>query len=960
MKTFYSIFLLLFIHIGLLEAQPFQYFPNVNPTSCQRTQDGGFMIAGDTLTPAGDRRAYLLKMDAFGQRQWQRNFGQPGLDVFTAGGQETAVGEYILPTTREVIGSPQMAGLYRFAASGKNKGGTIFGGSSILYEVTCGKETVPGKYFMGGTVTELSTGAIANHYVNFYTNTINNPPLEVMLPGFQETRAIVDGSNQNALALAYHQDSPGSNGYFSLASYGAFDSMYVNPVLISDPLIDRNAVQMIKLANAELIVIGDQQQSGSGQWEGFVMKLSPTGSLIWTKTYQAAMGNPTFLRDIKPLSNGDFILLGHETNTNGLYLCRINGIGDTIWTKSYHDILPSTQEIAVSVDSHVFGGYSIFAADTSNHGGLFLLTDSIGEAITSSIVGTVFDDQNLNCTNDVGESSIGNIKTIVNIIEQSTGDTIAYTTTDANGQYEAFLPFGTYLIDLQNVHPYLNLNCGIQGPAVLSQTMQTDTVDLPIEVLASCPLNYVDISPLFLRIGDTSQVAVQVCNLGTALSYPTEVTVVLDSFLTYISSNIPITNQIDDTLFFSVDTLAAGTCKQIQVLAWLDSSAFPGQTHCLEAYVTPDSLCVTPSWAGPDISVSGSCNGDSIHFDIMNQGAAMTTVQGYTIYIDDVIFQVGSFQLNQNDILPLTLATDSGATYRITAEQAPGYPSLLGDSVAIAFLEGCLPFADGSFNTGWITAYYNGNSSPFYSISCTQNVTSFDPNDKQAQPVGYGPKHFINAQTPLDYQIRFQNTGTDTAFRVVLLDTLSTFLNPGSIVMGAASHPYNWSLAEEGILRIVFPGIELPDSLTNEDGSQGFVRFRINQQPGNTPGTIIYNSADIYFDFNKPVKTNATFHEIGEDYIPTLTWLDPESIPSVSVTVYPNPFQATAFVKVEGNAFRSLEFRMTDLQGRVVYEKQVVSTNEFSVEPGVLVPGLYIYELSGNGKSIHSGKLMVQ
>ncbi len=918
------------------------------------------MIAGDSLTPAGDRRAYLLKMDAFGQKQWLRNFGQPGLDVFTAGGQQTVAGEYILPTTREVNGNPPMAGLYRFSASGGNKGGNIFGGSSILYEVTCGKETVPGKYFMGGTVTELSTGAIANHYVNFYTNTTSNPPIEVMLPGFQETRAIVDGSNQNALALVFQQNNPGSPGYFSIASYGAFDSMYVNPVLISDPLIDRNAVQMIKLPNSDLIVIGDQRQTGSTIWEGFVMKLSPTGSILWTKTYSATPGNPTYLRDILPLPNGDYALLGHETMSKGLYLTRINNQGDTLWTKMYPGILPLTQETAVSIDTYLAGGFSIFAADTSNHSGIFMLTDSVGASVTSSISGNVFNDLNQNCLNDSGEPSIGNIKTIVHIIQQATGDTIAYATTDANGNYQAFLPFDSYLVGIENVHPYLYSSCGLQGPVTLSQTIQEDTVNLPIEILTSCPLNYVDISALFLRIGDTSQISAQVCNLGTAPSYPTEITVVLDSFLTFISSSIPLNNQIGDSLFFSMDTLAAGNCQQIQITAWLDSTAFPGQTHCLEAFVTPDSLCVTPSWTGPDISVNGSCDGDSIHFDIMNRGASMSAAQGYTIYIDDVIFQIGSFQLNQNDVLPLTLAADSGATYRITAEQATGYPSLLGDSVAIAFLEGCLPFANGAFNTGWVTAYYNGNSSPFYSISCLQNVTSFDPNDKQAQPVGYGPKHFINEKTSLDYQIRFQNTGTDTAFRVVLVDTLSPYLNPNTIVMGAASHPYNWSLSENGILRIAFPGIELPDSLTNEAGSQGFVRFRIAQQPGNTPGTRILNFADIYFDFNLPVKTNTTFHEVAEDYIPTLTWLEPTSIPTVSVTVYPNPFQETAFVKVEGNAFRSLEFRMIDLQGRVVYEKQVVSTNEFSVEAGILVPGLYLYKLRGNGESIHSGKLMVR
>src|SRR5204862_1037187 len=40
---------------------------------------------------------------------------------------------------------------------------------------------------------------------------------------------------------------------------------------------------------------------------------------------------------------------------------------------------------------------------------------------------------------------------------------------------------------------------------------------------------------------------------------------------------------------------------------------------------------------------------------------------------------------------------------------------------------------------------------------------SFDPNDKQVNPVGIGPFGDIRTTDMLSYQIRFQNTGTDTA-----------------------------------------------------------------------------------------------------------------------------------------------------------------------------------------------------
>ncbi len=54
-----------------------------------------------------------------------------------------------------------------------------------------------------------------------------------------------------------------------------------------------------------------------------------------------------------------------------------------------------------------------------------------------------------------------------------------------------------------------------------------------------------------------------------------------------------------------------------------------------------------------------------------------------------------------------------------------------------------------------------------------QTVTgSFDPNDKNVFPTGYGSEGYITAQQELKYTIRFQNTGNDTAFIIVVVDTL--------------------------------------------------------------------------------------------------------------------------------------------------------------------------------------------
>jgi len=109
--------------------------------------------------------------------------------------------------------------------------------------------------------------------------------------------------------------------------------------------------------------------------------------------------------------------------------------------------------------------------------------------------------------------------------------------------------------------------------------------------------------------------------------------------------------------------------------------------------------------------------------------------------------------------------------------------------------------------------------------NCTVEVRgSYDPNDKQVDPIGDGPSGEVyNLDQMLSYLIRFQNTGTDTAFTVVLRDTLNSNLDFETVVPGASSHNYEATFESEGVLAFTFPNINLPDSTTNEPESHGWV-----------------------------------------------------------------------------------------------------------------------------------------
>jgi hypothetical protein len=130
-------------------------------------------------------------------------------------------------------------------------------------------------------------------------------------------------------------------------------------------------------------------------------------------------------------------------------------------------------------------------------------------------------------------------------------------------------------------------------------------------------------------------------------------------------------------------------------------------------------------------------------------------------------------------------------------------------------------------------------------------VGSFDPNDKTVEPTQLLPTNI----SWLDYIIRFQNTGTDTAFQVIVTDTLSENLDLLSFEMVKASHTYKLELLPNQMLRWIFGNIQLPDSSTNRLKSQGFIHFKIKNKPM-FGGETVNNAADIFFDFNAPVHTN--------------------------------------------------------------------------------------------------------
>ncbi|HSZ24977.1 MAG TPA: SdrD B-like domain-containing protein [Cytophagaceae bacterium] len=188
--------------------------------------------------------------------------------------------------------------------------------------------------------------------------------------------------------------------------------------------------------------------------------------------------------------------------------------------------------------------------------------------------------------------------------------------------------------------------------------------------------------------------------------------------------------------------------------------------------------------------------------------------------------------------------------------------------------------------TGYITPV-TGDAFPLnnYDTCSSILVGSYDPNELLVTPQGTTEQGYIStADSVLNYMIKFQNTGTDTAYTVVVTDTLSEYLDPLSVNNISASSNVAVNV-KNGILSFTLDDINLLDSITDAVNSIGYVSFSVRVKKTTLPGSVIYNKANVYFDYNSPVPTNSVKNTLKTS---VTTSVQKEETMN-TLEVYPNP-----------------------------------------------------------------------
>ncbi|MCE3294639.1 MAG: hypothetical protein K0R65_353 [Crocinitomicaceae bacterium] len=317
------------------------------------------------------------------------------------------------------------------------------------------------------------------------------------------------------------------------------------------------------------------------------------------------------------------------------------------------------------------------------------------------------------------------------------------------------------------------------------------------------------------------------------------------------------------------------------VQPYLNGTAYDISNNCsplpVNGPVENYTVSISPDAADLDFCLqSTSCDIDMSLYPVYTYPASAPcpgVEQELCLYIENNgnAVQNPQFELDLGPNVTIVNATSSCGTPTVTAgsnlitlNPATAFGSQDACTICVSFI------IDGALNE-FVTAAASVNGSCQEQASWTEMIScSYDPNDKLlVTPESCGPENNIDKDEALVYRVRFQNTGNAPAVNVIIEDQLDEKLDLSTFQLLEASHTVSGiDVLPDNRLQISFENIQLPAAMTDEAGSQGYVIFSIHALADAAEGTVVDNTAFIFFDLNSAIVTNTTLNTLRDKPFP--------------------------------------------------------------------------------------------
>ena len=638
--------------------------------------------------------------------------------------------------------------------------------------------------------------------------------------------------------------------------------------------------------------------SNGGIGDIFICKLDNMGNFLWAKSMGGAGWEGGYDIAIDNLNNpyiagwydGNFDINPnagiHTLNCAGqkdVYICKLDSMGNFLWAGSIGGIGEDfISKLAIDDKGNISAiGYFSSSIDINLDASNYSLNTNGGTDIfilkfhNNGVFGRIIFDYNQNClieANEYGVNGRGLLLQPGNVIVQ---------TNEFGVWHLDSLPIGNYTITIDTLGSWL-YSCPISQSFIITQ--QDSIFEAPhFGIISTDSCSGPDISVFIPSLHEANlihRIYIQACNIPSGIDtmIGTYVIVQLDPSLILYNASHPYQSLAVNLYQFNIGNIVPGQCNTILLNCNLDTNVVRGQTLCVQAELFPQDDCVFDTIPNPypaginpcnnaydqsHLGIDAFCDNDTMYFIITNSGTGAMSCHAQTrIFIDGSLSIVDSIQLNTGEADTLIFSGD-GRTWRLEVDQHPLHQ---GHSRPNSTLERC--GNPQNWTPNLVNIFPMDDADPIIDIYCGVVGNSYDPNDKTGYPYGLDSSHYIQQNQDIEYVVRFQNTGTAPAINVVIRDTLPLELDIFSARSGASSHDYDFRMYGPHILEWTFNNIMLPDSNINEPESHGFVKFKVKQNRDLPIGTVIKNSAAIYFDFNAPIITNTYFQTIDSLKLP--------------------------------------------------------------------------------------------
>ncbi|MBP6389320.1 MAG: T9SS type A sorting domain-containing protein [Flavobacteriales bacterium] len=648
---------------------------------------------------------------------------------------------------------------------------------------------------------------------------------------------------------------------------------------------------------------GDVSTPLHGEYDGWLVKIDANGDIEWDRTYGGT--DVDQFQDIRGLPGGDYLILGTSISSDGdltenhgnwdVWLMRVDASGSIIWNRSYGGSLPDSPSDMIPYQ----GNYLIAGSTTSSDGDVSVCYDVLENPVPygggDGWLLLVSPNGDL-----LWEKSVGG----------SDGDIFYALAPTDNG----FIATG---ISLSADH-FVPGNVAYQDIWTVrfnrKSTLLAGTLYMDADNDTSISVDDPRIGWRLVGLSNNGELALSQPNGSYvfAVNGPAQHTIT--------GPTIPHFAQDPATHTASI----TGNEPAVSGFDFRYTAGVPAQD--LQVFLTP----VSPFRPGFPVRYDVLCR----NVGTMSVDADLSLVLDDGLGFDSTSIAPGSINGNMltwalGPMLPLqniqlsvyctqSVADTLGSPVTTTAEITP----IAGDLVP----------GDNTVTTN------------------NQVTGSFDPNDILVEPTEVLVSALADAI--LDYTIRFQNTGTDTAFTVAVENHLPANASLPSFELIDASHPLTLTYYDfDHKMRFQFDNILLPDSNVNELMSHGFVRYRMRPRTDLVVGDSIRNTAAIHFDLNAPVITNTARTAI-------ITTTDISTADAgAQMHLVPNPATDLVQLSVEEDMVGGL-LQMHDASGRVVFQERVLSTRQ-TFDLSRLADGHYLLMMRADGAA-HRCKLIKQ